>query len=97
MSFEEIVKEYLIQCASICNKGGSYSLYLSKENIGKLVINKFIGNGYILEELSNSIEICKNEVFSYIDEHKGFWSWSLVDENELKSRIMNRTHQLGFL
>ncbi len=87
MNFEEIVKEYLAQCANICNKGGSYSLYLSRESIEKSLISKFINESYSFKEVSSLIKICEKEVFSYIEENKGFYSWSLVDEDELKRRI----------
>jgi predicted transcriptional regulator len=89
MDFEKIIKEYLLHCANICNRRGSYSLYLSKESIRKLLIDKFKNNDYNFE-LSDLIKICEEEVFSYIDKNKGLYGWAIVDEEELMSRIKNR-------
>lgn len=89
MDYEEIIKEYLTQCAIFCNRGGSYLLSLSKKNIEELLINKFKDNGYDVSDLLLRIKICEKEVFSYIEEHKGFYSWSLVNEDKLRNRINN--------
>ena len=84
MEEEEIINEYVGRCSNVCRKRGYYRLSEVKEDIRRIVLNKFKNPGE--RKVSRIVKICEEQLFFYL-EGVGAYSWSLVNEEELKDRI----------
>lgn len=68
MNYEEIINVYLEACKVPCDKGGYSRLGFDKENIRKLTLSHFSGNGYDRVQVSKIVDICERELFGFFDE-----------------------------
>jgi len=84
MDKEEIIDEYVRRCSNVCKKRGYYGLSEVKEGIRRIILDKFKNPGE--RKVSRIVKICEEQLFSYL-EGVGAYSWSLVNEEELKDRI----------
>ncbi len=86
MAYEEIIENYLRLCRNACNLGGYTRLSCSEGDIIDSVSQRFAGNGYKEEKVSQVIKICQEEMFKSLKVGRHF-GWPDYLEKEMKRGI----------
>ncbi len=88
MTNEEIIRDYLAQCAILCNFRGYSHLDLNREKIKQSLLEKHASNGNKPEVL-RQLQVCETETISFIQEQRlRLFAWmDKYNEEELIERI----------
>jgi hypothetical protein len=94
MEFEEIVNEYLNNCARCYNKGGYFRLSKSGGEFRDSLSLRFRGNGFGAQEVRDIGRICYEEIILNTPELKKVHNcWLMINEVDLRQRIAKRINE----